>query len=175
MLRITIVLLLLVSVDTTLLHEKRRLLIERMRLYLRQSEAATQYRGNSNWLPNSNTIGIGYNLLSASPICYTGACQMNEFTHSVFKLNYSSSHPGACTDKLVPNSVSLFCLPSVSQSTVSEIIETAEHLSHSISNKVETSIGAKILGISFSYKYSKQTQRMLDSIVKNHTSSIVSL
>jgi hypothetical protein len=174
MLRIFVPFLLILCVNLSPLHDGRRQIITRVKNYLQQYDATTRSGENPNWLENSNKIGFGYNILAASPICFTGPCQMNEFTRSIFKLNYSSSVPGSCTNKLVPNNVELDCLPSGTQSINSEIIETINHLHTSITNKVEFSVGAQLKAISFSYKYSKETQRMIDNIVKNNQISIVS-
>jgi hypothetical protein len=123
---------------------------------------------NDTWgiyYPNSNKIGLGFNPVYGSPVCYTGVCQMEGFGHPVFKLEYQSSSPGACTDKLIPNFVSLDCLPSVVTSASTEIISTLKELSESISNKIDVSIGASYNAFSFSYTNSKETSYMVDTIV----------
>jgi hypothetical protein len=98
---------------------------------------------------------------------------MAGFTRSIFKLNYTSPVPGSCTTKLVPNNVDLDCLPSTSMKIDSEIIDTVEQLHKAISNKIEVSGGVNFMKVGFSYKYSKETQYMLDNIIKNHQTSIV--
>jgi hypothetical protein len=174
MLRFFVLILLFVPVKLSSLHDQRRQTIERVRLYLRQGTMARTF-SSTNWLENSNKIGFGYNLLGGSPICYTGQCQMDRFTHSIFKLNYTSPAIGSCTNKLVPENVELDCLPSISQTFESENIETIEQLHKSISNKVDVSISAKFRGVEFSYGFSKETQYMIDNIVKKDQISIVSI
>ncbi|CAF2752456.1 unnamed protein product [Rotaria sp. Silwood2] len=124
---------------------------------------------NSNiYLPNSNKIALGFNPLYGSPVCYTGACQMEGFGHPVFKLQYESSASGSCTNKLIPNFVALDCLPSAVTSASTEVISTLKQLSESISNKIEVSVGASYNAFSFSYTNSKETSYMVDNIVKNN-------
>lgn len=154
-------------------HNARRQLIERVREYLRSANARGSFR-TVDWLENSNKIGFGYNLLAGSPICYSGSCQMDEFTRSIFKLNYTSAAIGSCTNKLVPNHVDLDCVTSTVQTVESEIIDTIDQLHESISNRVEVSIGAKYKNIGFSYQFSKETRHMIDNIVKQHRTSVVS-
>ena len=55
------------------------------------------------------------------------------------------------------------------------MIETVEHIYKSISNRVDVSIGARFKDIEFSYKFSKETQHMIDNVVKRKQTSIVSL
>jgi hypothetical protein len=166
------------AVNLTSLHNEHRQTIERVEEYLRQFDMKVQIQIPSNYLPNSNKIGSGYDLLAGSPVCYTGACQMTEFTRSIFKLNYTSRAPGSCTNKLIPNNVDLDCIPSTSTKIVSEIIDTVEHVYRSVSNKAKVSVGAKFLAklisLAFSYSSSKETRTMLDNIVKRHQTSIVS-
>jgi hypothetical protein len=156
------------------LHNERLQTIERVRNYLQQFNIGPQIRAPNNWLSNSNKIGVGYNVLEGSPVCYTGACQMNEFTRSIFKLNYASSVPGSCTNELVPDNVELDCLPAASLKIDSEIMDTVEHVHTSISNKVKVSLGATYKSLAFSYSFSRETRKMLDNIVKSHQTSIVS-
>lgn len=40
---------------------------------------------SSNWLENSNKIGMGYNPVYGNLVCYTGSCQMEEFRRSILK------------------------------------------------------------------------------------------
>ena len=173
MFQLYIVSLLVTRVYSSTLHEGRRQTIERVRKYL--TDIKTWTLPNIGWLENSNKIGFGYNLLAASPVCYTGACQMDEFTRSIFKLNYTAPPVGSCTNKLVPNNVELDCLPSTVQAVDSEIIDTVEHLHKSISKKIDVSVEVKFRGVGFSYGFSRETKNMIDNIVKNHQTSIVSL
>ncbi|CAF3044611.1 unnamed protein product [Rotaria sp. Silwood2] len=173
MLQICVILLLFHVVELSSLRNERHQIIEHVRKYLQQSDSTTRSLRNPDWLINSNKIGFGYNLLAGSPVCYTGACQMDEFTRSIFKLNYSSPVPGSCTDKFVPNNVELDCLPSGTQTVNSEVVDTIENLHASISNKVDISTGAKFRGVGFSYTRSKETRHMLDNIINKHRTSIL--
>jgi hypothetical protein len=174
LLRFLFVTHLFLPVHLTSLHNERLQTIERVRNYLQQFYSGPPSQASNNWLSNSNKIGVGYNVLGGSPVCYTGVCQMNEFTRSIFKLNYTSAVPGSCTNKLVPDNVELDCLPSTSLKIDSEIMDTVEHVHTSISNKVKVSLAAKYMGVEFSYSFSRETRKMLDNIVKSHQTSIVS-
>ena len=156
------------------LHAEHRRTIEQVKAYLQDYDIAAQLSEKTNWLENSNKIGFGYNILAGSPICYTGKCQMNEFTRSIFKLNYTSATPGSCTNKLVPQNVDIDCLPSTSLQIDSESIDTVEHLSKSIYSKVQVSAGVTVKGVGFSYTHSKETRNVLDNIVKESKTAIVS-
>ncbi len=104
-------------------HDQHRQTIVCVRNYLRKSNITPRVDRTTGSLENSNKIGFGYNVLSGSPICYTGQCQMAGFTRSIFKLNYTSPVLGSCTTKLVPNYVDLDCLPSAKMKIDSEIID----------------------------------------------------
>lgn len=172
---LAIILLLLHSVLLTPLHDERRQIIERVRDYLQKSDIVSRKNAMPSLeLPNSNKISFGYNLRSGSPVCYTSACQMGGFTRSIFKLNYSSSAQGSCVDKLVPNNVDLDCRPLTSIEIENDMVDTVEKLHTSISNKIQMSVGIKYKNVGFSYTHSKETRYMLDTIVKNRQTSIVS-
>ena len=170
-----VVFLFFYHVTSTSVHEERRQIIERVRNYLQKSNVKPKGLSTAyGELENSNKIGFGYNLISGSPTCYTSKCQMAGFTHSVFKLNYTLPVAGSCTNKLIPENVELDCLPWMSVNNRSEMIDTIEQLYESISSRVDVSIGARYKAIGFSYGYSRETQHMLDTIVKNQEISLVS-
>ena len=173
-LRLVVVFLLFLPVELISLHNQRQETIEQVRNYLRRADITSRLAEITQWLENSNKIGLGYNILSGSPVCYTGKCQSTGFTRAIFKLNYTSAVPGSCTNKLVPNNVDLDCLPSTSLKIDSEVIDTVEKLHKSITDKVTVSVGARYMAAGFSYKYSKETQYMLDNIVQKQQISIVS-
>ena len=172
---ILVVLLLAIEVNSS----KHRQTIERVRNYLKQSEAKSKLQSRLlsdeiSDLSNSNKIGLGYNLLTGSPVCYTGTCQMTGFMSPIFNLNYTSAIPGSCTSKRVPNHVYLDCIPSTSIDTHSETIATIEQLKKSITNRIEVSVGASYMGAAFSYSFSQESRYMIDNIVKRDVTSIVS-
>ena len=101
MLRIFIVILLIIPAELLSLRDQRRQIIGHVRQYLKKPASVRTY-DETNWMENSNKIGFGYNVLAGSPICYTGACQMDEFTRSIFKLNYTSAVIGSCMNRLIP-------------------------------------------------------------------------
>ena len=173
--RILILLLLTTQVNSSA--SERRQTIERVRNYLQQLDAKPKLQSRMSIEPdelqNSNKIGLGYNLLTGSPVCYTGSCQMTGFMHPVFKLNYTSAIPGSCTSKLIPNHVQLDCLPSTSFSINSETIATVEQLKRSITDRIEISLSASYQMVAFSYSFSKETRYMIDNIVKRDTTSMV--
>lgn len=172
---IIIVLLLTIQVNSS----QHRQTIERVRNYLKQSETKSKlqsrtFSDESNDLPNSNKIGLGYNLLTGSPVCYTGSCQMTGFMAPIFKLNYTSAIQGSCTSKRIPNHVNMDCIPSTSLDTYSETIATVEQLKKSIMNRIEVSASASYMAAAFSYSFSHESRYMIDNIVKHDTTSIVS-
>ena len=152
--------------------------IERVREYLRQYEKneqlAASRTGQTQWLENSNKIGFGYNVLSGTPVCYTAACQIMGFTRAIFKLHYTSPSIGSCTSQLVPGNVELDCLPSTSLTADSETISTVEQLKKSITDKIEISASSSFSVAAFPYSHSQETRYMIDNIVKNDRTSIVS-
>ena len=151
--------------------------IEYVRNRLLKSRAAQQMATRttrSNEHVNSNKIGIGFDPYKGSPSCYTGACQMKGFGLPVLQLTYNSPAIGSCSNKLIPDEVHLTCLPSVSTIIDSSSTDTIEQYRNSISKKVEFSSEIKIKGVEFSYKYSTETSRIIDTIVKNHESFLVS-
>ncbi|CAF3962289.1 unnamed protein product, partial [Rotaria sordida] len=120
-------------------------------------------------LQNSNKIGLGYNLLYGSPVCYTGTCQMEAFAQPVFKLSYTRKAQGSCTSKLIPDNVYIDCLPSVEVHAGTEVINTLDQLQRSIMNGIHISADAKIKNASFSYEHSSQTRYMIDNTVQSNT------
>ena len=120
-------------------------------------------------LQNSNKIGLGYNLLYGSPICYTGTCQMEAFAQPIFKLSYTRKAQGSCTSKLIPDDVHIDCLPSVEVHAGTEVINTLDQLQHSIMNGIHISADGKIKNASFSYQHSSQTRYMIDNTIKTNT------
>ncbi|CAF1383849.1 unnamed protein product [Adineta steineri] len=136
--------------------------------YIRVGEYLKTHRplptGRMETLENSNNIGIGYDPLHGSPVCYTASCQVDGFRNSIFKLNYVQSPPGGCTTKLIPEAVTMQCLPGSERSTDTEVIDKLERLKQVTENGFEISGGGKYQWMSASYKYSKETRFMIDKI-----------
>jgi hypothetical protein len=175
LIRYLVVFVLFHSATLTSLHDERRETIERVRNYFRKFDVTSRrLLPIPGELENTNKIGLGFNILSGSPVCYTGECQMAGFARPIFKLNYISSVPGSCTDKLIPDNVDLDCITGTSRNIDSEIIDTVEELHKSISNRVQVSIGVTFKNVGFSYGYSKETRYILDTIFKKQQISIVS-
>jgi hypothetical protein len=137
-------------------------------LFLRQAKAIGE-DNNADFLLNSNKIGLGYNLLQGSPICYTGDCQMEGFRLPVFKLNFTKRPEGSCATKLIPQHVYVDCLPSTDIKAGTEIISTFSQLQESLMRSIDRSLDAKFKSVSFSYSYSQQTRFMIDKIYKENT------
>ena len=127
---------------------------------------------SSNWLANSNKIGMGYNPLYGSPVCYTSSCQMEGFRRSIFKLQYLQPAIGSCTNKLIPEYVQLDCLPSATWNARTETIRTLQQLKESIMNKVGISVGGVIEGVLFSYRTSIETRYMVDNIIQKERTTM---
>jgi hypothetical protein len=123
------------------------------------------------WLENSHKIGYGYNPLIGSPVCYTDDCQIDGFRRPIFKLTYTSSNTVACTDKYIPDQIDFDCLPLTISNPITEQIGTISELKSSVSNGIEIKPASDewnfLLSRSFGYGYSKETTRMLDTIIKD--------
>ncbi|CAF1403367.1 unnamed protein product [Adineta ricciae] len=119
-----------------------------------------------NWVPNSNKIGIGYNPLYGSPVCYTGSCQADGFKQPLFNLKYRQQAVGSCTSQLIPENVALDCLPSTTWDARTEIISELNELKESMTNKVDVSLSGQLPGIAFAYETSIETRYAIDNIVK---------
>ncbi|UJR17969.1 hypothetical protein I4U23_004868 [Adineta vaga] len=130
--------------------------------YLRTSDQLSTPRMET--LENSNNIGIGYDPLYGSPVCYTASCQVDGFRNSIFKLNYVQSPSGGCTSKLIPEYVTMQCLPGSERATDTQVIDKVDRLKQVTENGFEISGGAKYKWMSASYKYSKETRFIIDKI-----------
>ncbi|CAF0840203.1 unnamed protein product, partial [Rotaria sordida] len=120
-------------------HESYDEIYQRVGQYLKNSQQAG--RSNLLTLENSNTIGLGYDPLHGSPVCYTGACQMSGFRQPVFKLNYIQIPEGSCTSKLIPEHVSLHCITSTEIQAGTEVIDTLDRLMKTTTNGLEIGVG----------------------------------
>lgn len=144
-----------------------------VRAYLRKNpDKSTGRAADTNWLENSNTIGLGYNPLYGNPVCYTGNCQYDGFRRSIFKLTFVEAAMGSCTSKLIPNNVELHCIPSSDIATTSEMIGTLKQLLESTSNGISFGADGKYQAFSAGYSFSKETRYMVDNIVKQERTSI---
>ncbi|CAF1157231.1 unnamed protein product [Adineta ricciae] len=125
-------------------------------------------------MPNSNLIGIGYDPIQGSPVCYTGDCHMDGFKHSVFNLEYTSWKPGACTNLTVPAYTQLLCLPSVAINAHTEELSSISQLRQSTFNAISTSATiygwGKLEGFFASYGYSRQTTYLAETLIEKRQS-----
>jgi hypothetical protein len=135
--------------------------------YLRTHSPLRKLRADA--LENSNNIGIGYDPLHGSPVCYTADCQTDGFRDPVFDLNYVQSPQGGFTTKLIPEHVSMQCLPGSERATDTQVINTLDSLKQATEKGFEISAGGKYKLFSASYKYSKQTKYMIDTIVQENS------
>ncbi|CAF1396321.1 unnamed protein product [Adineta ricciae] len=121
-------------------------------------------------MPNSNLIGIGYDPILGSPVCYTGDCQMDGFKHSVFNLEYTSWKPGACTNLTVPAYTQLLCLPIAAINAHTEELSSISQLRQSTFNAISTSATVygwgKLEGLFASYGYSRQTTYLAETLIE---------
>jgi hypothetical protein len=129
----------------------------------------TIQRSGSSTLENANKIGLGYDPLRGSLVCYTGACQMDGFRQPLFKLNFIQASQGSCTTKLVPEHVALDCIASSETQASTEVIDTLDRLKETIAKGLDVGFGGKYQTASFSYKYSKETRYMIDNLVQGHS------
>ena len=148
---------------------------DHVRKYLAEHETSVKHvhkRSAQSWLKNSNTIGLGYNPLYGSPVCYTGVCQGDGFKHAVFKLNYVQPAIGSCTNDLIPDFVELQCIPSADIQTSTETISTYEHLSDSTFKRIEFYVATRYRRHAASYFYSKETRSMIDTMTKQDSTAM---
>jgi hypothetical protein len=147
---------------------------DHVRKYLAEHDKSTKpiyKRSTESWLKNSNSIGLGYNPLHGSPVCYTGVCQGDGFQHAVIKLNYIQPAIGSCTTDLIPDFVELQCIPSADLQTSTEMISTSKHLSESILKRVDFGVTVRYRKFAASYFYSKETRSMIDLMMKQNTTA----
>ncbi|CAF1284546.1 unnamed protein product [Adineta ricciae] len=141
--------------------------------YLRVGEYLKTHRplasARMETLENSNNIGIGYDPLHGSPVCYTASCQVDGFRSPIFKLNYVQSPAGGCTSKLIPEGVTMQCLPGSERTTDTQVIDKLDRLKQVTENGFEISGGAKYQWYSASYKYSKETRFIVDQIYQENS------
>ncbi|CAF4348635.1 unnamed protein product [Rotaria socialis] len=95
---------------------------------------------DTQWLPNSGKIGVGYDLVKGSPVCYTGQCQMEGFRQPVFKLDMTKRAEGSCTNKFIPKNVNLDCLSSTQITANTESITTLDQLMENTKRNIDFSL-----------------------------------
>ena len=167
--------ILLSCISATAVSEKERYaeIYKRVGDYLKKYDGlhaeTTLQRSGLSTLENANKIGLGYDPLHGSPVCYTGACQMDGFRQPVFELNFIQAPQGSCTTKLIPEHVALDCITSSETQASTEVIDTLDRLKETIEKGVEAGFGGKYQKASFSYKYSKETRYMIDHLVQGHS------
>ncbi|CAF0899456.1 unnamed protein product, partial [Didymodactylos carnosus] len=126
----------------------------------------------TSWLPNSNKIGIGYNPLYGSPVCYTGICHSEGFRRSIFDLTFKQPTEGTCTNKLIPENVELDCVPSSDIVATTESVGTLSELSKSTSDGISFGVDFQYGAFSAGYGHSKETTFMIDNIIKKDTTAM---
>ncbi|CAF4551747.1 unnamed protein product [Rotaria socialis] len=102
---------------------------------------------DTQWLPNSGKIGVGYDLVKGSPVCYTGQCQMEGFRQPVFKLDMTKRAEGSCTNKFIPKNVNLDCLPSTQITANTESITTLDQLMENTKRNIDFSFSMDGFGL----------------------------
>ena len=112
-------------------------------------------------------LGLGYNPLKDSPVCYTKLCQRKHFALPIFKLESSISTEQTCTTKLTPEKVNI----------ETQIINTLHDLKQSTMRAVDFSTGStfnrKYVDTSFSYAHSREIHSVVDMIMKNNVTLIL--
>ena len=169
-LRMMILILLFICTNAVAAATRQRPDIDK--LFRRKTGRSFMSNENASWLLNGNKIGLGYNPLYGSPVCYTGDCQMEGFSRPVFKLNFTKQAQGSCTNKFIPQYTTLDCLPSMDTMADTEIISTLSQLQQSMTKGIEVATSARIKFASFSYSHSRQTTWMIDKIYKHNTTVI---
>ena len=141
-----------------------------VRRRLESSRRSADDADQSNWLPNSDKIGNGYNPAQGSPVCYTGDCQMSGFAMPIFKLNHTKRTFGSCVDMLIPENTNIDCLPSTDTTSSTDVISNLRQFKESLEKGIEiqaTASGTYFgFSVSASYSHSEQTRSMVDTIVR---------
>jgi hypothetical protein len=112
--------------------------------------------------------------VQGSPVCYTGADQMDGFKQPIFELKYKSWRPGSCTKAQVPDNVQLLCLPSAALNVHTEEISTVSQLQQSTFKRIDVGVSVHgwgiLQGLFASYGYSQQTTYMADMLTEKNQS-----
>jgi len=121
-------------------------------------ETRHQFTMDTEFKPDRSRL---YDPMRGSPVCYTGACQMDNFKHSVFELKYTSGSSGSCINASVSDGVQLLCLPGATLNVPTEEIRTISKLQQSTFERIDVSVSVygwgKLTGLFASYGYSQQT------------------
>lgn len=166
---------LFIALTLTLLAIGEARKFDHVRKYLADHDKSSKpvFKRDANpWLKNSNTIGLGYNPLYGSPVCYTGVCQGDGFQHAVMKLNYVRAAVGSCTTDLIPDFVELQCIPSSDLQTATEVISDSKHLSDSTLKRVSFGVDVRYRRFIASYFYSKETRSMIDQMTTYNSTAM---
>lgn len=168
---IIFIILVLYQCETQSTEDVKEAIIKVRRFLLRATKRTTN--ADIEWLPNSGKIGAGYDLVTGSPVCYSGQCQMEGFRQLLFKLNITKRTEGSCTNKLIPQHVNLDCLSSTQITANTESISTVDQLMESTKRGIDVSfsVGTSFVffSSSFSYSRSHETRSMIDTMVETNS------
>ncbi|CAF3716188.1 unnamed protein product [Rotaria sp. Silwood1] len=143
--------------------------VQRYLLGLSGRTLTTSTTSTDGALPNSNKIGLGYNPIFGSPVCYSGACQSEGFARPILKLNYSKRPMGSCTNLLIPEHVDIDCLPSTAITSSTEVIDSLAKLYQTTASGIDVSASISGSFSAFSYAHSSQTRSMIDTMVRQNS------
>ncbi|CAF4516182.1 unnamed protein product [Rotaria sp. Silwood2] len=123
-------------------------------------------------LQNSVPLGLGYNPLKGSPICYTNFCQREGFALPIFKFKYFVPSKGTCTNHSTSENVRINCIASKNVNIETQIINTLRDLKEHMLKTVDCSTdfiqNSRYVNVSFSYAYSREIHSIIDMIMKSN-------
>jgi hypothetical protein len=122
-------------------------------------------------------LGLGYNPLKGSSICYTDFCQREGFALPIFKLKYFVPPKGTCPNNSTSENVRIDCIPSQNVNIETQIINTLRDLKEHILKSIDFSTNfirnKRYVDVSFSYGYSREVQSIVDMIMKDNATILV--
>ncbi|CAF4966595.1 unnamed protein product, partial [Rotaria sp. Silwood1] len=153
------------------------LLSETEMLKDRWSFIRQQLHASKVQLQNSVPLGLGYNPLKGSPICYTDFCQREGFALPIFKLKYFIPSKGTCTNHSTSENVKIDCITSQNVNIETQIINTLrdlkEHMLKTVDFSTDFKRNSRYVNVSFSYAYSREIRSIIDMIMKDNATILV--
>ncbi|CAF0792629.1 unnamed protein product [Adineta ricciae] len=124
-------------------------------------------------LRNNEHLGMGYNPLKNSPICYSEQCNRKYIGLPVFKLKNFDSSKKTCVNKLIPEKIKVECIHSQKSNIETQIISTLWDLKENTRKSVEfitsSTFSAKHIDSSFSYAHSREIHSLIDTLIKDNS------
>ncbi|CAF1479303.1 unnamed protein product, partial [Rotaria sordida] len=136
-----------------------------------------QLQASKVQLQNYVPLGLGYNPLKGSPICHTDFCQREGFALPILKLKYSVPSIETCTNHSTSENMRIDCITSQNVNIETQIINTLHDLKEYMLKTVDFSTdfirNSKYVNVSFSYAYSREIHSIIDMIMKENATILV--